>query len=252
MSVELVNGRTWHGRRGGIAHQFWHSVDYLLVDMDAAAPRLRLFSRNRGNLASLRDRDHGGPPGHGRGISWARDALQAHRFEDVDGRILLLAQPRLMGKVFNPVSFWLCHDRAGDLRVVIAEVTNTFGDRHSYFCHRDDRAAIAAGDRLLARKVLHVSPFQQEAGRYEFTFDIDPEKISIRIAFAAAGGGGMVATLTGPRHPLTDRAILAACLRRPFAAWRVLGLIHFHALRLWRKGARYRNRPAPPTQEISR
>jgi hypothetical protein len=248
-AVEHIRGETFHGRRGDVANRFRYGVDYLLLDPDhGRGPRL--FSRNRGNLTSLRDTDHGGAPGRGRGADWVRDVLAAQGLPGA-ARILLLAQPRVLGHVFNPVSFWLCHDAAGDLRVVIAEVTNTFGDRHSYLCHRDDGGPISREDRLAARKIFHVSPFQPVAGGYTFRFDIRPDRIGIWIDYSA-GNGGLLATLTGRRRVLSNRAILAAALRRPFGSRRVLALIHWQALKLWWKGAAYRARPLPPAEEVTR
>lgn len=245
-----IAGQTYHGRRGAVAHGFSHSVDYLLLDAEAPVRRPWLFGRNRWGLFTLRDRDHGGPPGQGRGARWVRDAL-AERGIDPGGAIWLLAQPRILGHVFNPVSFWLCHDPEDRLRVVIAEVTNTFGDRHSYLCHRDDLAPITSGDVLAARKVFHVSPFQPLSGDYAFRFDIGRAAIAIRIEYRT-GDERLVATLTGPRRPLTTGAMIGAALRRPLGSRRVLALIHWQALRLWWKGAPYRRRPAPPADEVSR
>jgi DUF1365 family protein len=165
-------------------------------------------------------------------------------------RIDLLAQPRLLGHVFNPVSFWLCHDAADGLRVVIAEVSNTFGDRHSYLVHRADHGPITAEDHLTAQKIFHVSPFQPVEGGYRFRFDIRADRIGIWIDFTA-GENGVIATLVGPRKRLTNAAILWACLRRPFGSRRVLALIHWQAVKLWWKGAAYRARPEPPAEEVS-
>jgi DUF1365 family protein len=134
---------------------------------------------------------------------------------------------------------------------VIAEVSNTFGDRHSYLCHRDDLAPITREDLLVAQKIFHVSPFQPVEGGYQFRFDIRADRIGIWIDYTA-GQGGLVATLTGPRRPLTSAAILWAALRRPFGARRVLALIHWQALKLWWKGAGYRPHPKPPADEVTR
>ncbi len=254
-AVEHIPGQTFHGRRGEIANAFRYSVDYVLLDAERSPEAPGLFRRNRRGLTSLWDADHGGPRGHGRGAAWAREVLEANGL-DAPGRLLLLAQPRVLGHVFNPVSFWLCHDGEGTLRVVIAEVTNTFGDRHSYLVHHEDLAPITRHDELAARKIFHVSPFQPIEGGYSFRFDIRPEKIGIWIDYsrgnAETEGGGLIATLTGPRRPLTNRAILAAALRRPFGSRRVLALIHWQALKLFLKGARYHRRPAPPAEEVSR
>jgi len=246
--VEHIRGQTFHGRKGAVANSFRYGVDYVLMDPDSAGGP-RLFSRNRGNLLSLWDADHGGVPGQGRGVAWVREVLAAHDLPGAD-RVLLLAQPRVLGHVFNPVSFWLCHDAADALRVVIAEVSNTFGDRHSYLCHREDHRAITREDTLAAVKILHVSPFQPVEGGYLFRFDICPNRIGVWIDYTQ-GDGGLYATLTGPRVPLTTGGILRACLRRPFGSRRVLALIHWQALKLAVKGARYRARPVPPVKDVS-
>jgi len=249
-AVDHIAGRTFHGRNGGPGNRFYYGVDYLLYQPEALQSGPSILRRNRRGLLSLHDADHGGEPGQGQGVLWARRVLAEAGAPPV-ARIDLLTQPRVLGHVFNPVSFWLCHDALGTLVCVIAEVSNTFGDRHSYLCHHDDFHPISAEDTLTARKVFHVSPFQPITGGYEFRFDIRPESISIRIALNHEGGG-LVATLTGPRKPATNAGLLTALLRRPFGSRRVLTLIHWQALKLWWKGAGYRPRPQPPAQEVSR
>lgn len=247
--VDYIRGETFHGRRGEVTNDFRYGVDYVLFDADETfGPSL--FSRNRGNLTSVWDADHGGAPKAGVGVAWVREVLAEHGLPGGD-KIQLLTQPRVLGHVFNPVSFWLCHDASGDLRVVVAEVSNTFGDRHSYICHLPDLGPITATDRIKAQKIFHVSPFQPVTGGYEFRFDIRPDRIGIWIDYTN-GNGGLIATLTGPRTPLTNRAILRACLRRPFGSRRVLALIHWQALKLWIKRAPFFTRPEPPEQDVSK
>ena len=246
--VDYIAGTTFHGRRGGVGNRFNYRVDYVLLNPESSRGPA-LFSRNRGNLLSVHDTDHGGPPKQGRGVAWVRQVLAEQGLPEAS-EILLLAQPRVLGHVFNPVSFWLCSDAKG-LRVVIAEVSNTFGQRHCYLCHRDDLAPLTRDDTVSAQKIFHVSPFQSVEGGYRFRFDIRAEKIGIWIDYSA-GENGLIATLSGPRVPLSNRAIMLACLRRPFGSRRVLALIHWQALKLWAKGARYRSPPVPPRDEISR
>ncbi len=247
-SVDHIRGETFHGRKGAVKNSFRYSLDYVLLNPDSATGP-RLFSRNRGNLTSVFDTDHGGLPKQGTGPLWVRHVLASHGLPGAD-EVLLLAQPRVLGHVFNPVSFWLCYDTLHHLRVVIAEVSNTFGDRHSYLCRRADHGPITREDTLTATKIFHVSPFQPVEGGYKFRFDIGPEKIGIWIDYST-GDGGLYATLTGPRTPLTNRAIIMACLRRPFGSRRVLALIHWQAIKLAIKGAKFRRRPEPPVDEIS-
>ncbi|TRD22258.1 DUF1365 domain-containing protein [Palleronia caenipelagi] len=250
--VDHIEGRTFHGRRGDIENRFVYSVDYVLLDADDPVPQAPWpFRRNRAGLISLRDRDHGGAPGNGRGADWVRDILTEEGLDHLAHRIELLAQPRILGHVFNPVSFWLIRDRDVALRAVIAEVTNTFGDRHNYLCHRPDLAPLQPSDEIVAKKVFHVSPFQDIGGVYRFRFDIREEKISIRIDFDHENKG-LLATLVGDRRPATRGGLLRALLRRPFGSRRVLALIHWQALVLWRKRAGYRTRPEPPEHSLTR
>jgi DUF1365 family protein len=243
---ERVAATTSHTRRGAPGHAFRHGVDYVLIDPEARGGPL-LFSRNRFNLASVHDRNHGGAPKAGKGASWARAVFAERGVRDAE--IMLLTQPRFLGYVFNPVSFWLTM-KDGALSAVIAEVTNTYGDRHSYFCANPGHTPIGPRDEITVEKLMHVSPFQEVAGEYAFRFDIRPDRIAIRIDFCN-GDTGLIATLRGPRTPLTNSAILAALLRRPAGAMRTIALIYWHALRLKLKGLRFRARPTPPDHEVS-
>ena len=250
--VDHIAGETFHGRKGGIDNAFRYGVDYVLLDAEAEALNTpSLFSRNRGNLTSLHDTDHGGQPKRGRGAPWVREVLAGHGLaEAADGRLMLLAQPRVMGHVFNPVCFWLAEDAAGEIRAILTEVSNTFGDRHWYLCRNADHTPIRPGQRIEAEKIFHVSPFQEIAGGYTFRFDIRADRIGIWIDYHA-GDNGVFTTLIGRRVPLTNGGILAACLRRPFGSRRVLGLIHWQALKLWWKGAAFRARQQPPAEDVS-
>ncbi|MEM9710145.1 MAG: DUF1365 domain-containing protein [Pseudomonadota bacterium] len=248
--VEHIKGTTFHGRKGPVTNAFTYGVDYLLFDAEAPMAPPWPLRRNRRGLLSLFDRDHGGAPGEGRGAEWVREVLDTYQIGHLAHRIELLAQPKVMGHVFNPVSFWLVWDEAKALRVVIAEVTNTFGDRHSYLCRNPANAPITARDRIEAKKIFFVSPFQPVEGGYTFKFHVTDRRIAIRIDYDA-GENGVIATLAGPRAPATSLSLFGAMFRRPFGSRRVLTLIHWQALKLWWKGARYRSRPEPPVEEIS-
>lgn len=248
-NVDYIEGWTWHGRKGDLSNAFRYSVDYLMLNPETAGKTPRLFSRNKGWLFALHDRDHGGTPKTGKGVTWVKEVLDEHEIS-LNGPIYLLAQPRMCGQVFNPVSFWLCYDDQERLCAAISEVTNTYGDRHSYLCHNPDLRPIASTDRLFAQKIFYVSPFQPIEGEYEFRFDVRDDKVGIWIDLTFPGGG-VTANLIGKRRPLSNKAILKSLLRRPFASRRVLGLIHWQALKLWFKGAKYRKRTTPPKTEVS-
>lgn len=255
-TVDHIAAHTFHGRKGAVSNGFRYSVDYVLLDAEAELDTPPLFSRNRANVASVRDQDHGGEIGQGQGAEWVRKVLSAHQLSQ-PARIMLLTQPRILGHLFNPVSFWLCFsdDEAQELVAVIAEVNNTCGDRHSYLCHHPDQRPIGPSDRLAATKVFYVSPFQPVEGGYTFRFDITSQRIGVWIDYAQqgeAGGGGLIATLTGPRAPLTTGSLLWSLLRRPFGSRRVFALIVWQALKLWWKRAPFRRRVLPPAHEVSR
>ena len=198
--VDHIAGHTYHGRKGAVKNGFRYGIDYVLLDAEDDPQTPALFGRNRAGLASLQDTDHGGKPKQGRGAQWVREVLEQHQITGVQ-RIELLAQPRVLGYVFNPVSFWLCHNAERGLIAVIAEVSNTYGDRHSYLCHHADLRGIEPQDRLHARKIFHVSPFQPVEGSYTFRFDITAERIGIWIEYERPDGG-LIATLSGNRAPL--------------------------------------------------
>lgn len=250
-TVDHIIGMTFHGRKGSVQNSFRYSIDYVLLDAEKPTSSPSLFTRNGRGVTALNDTDHGGLPKHGRGAAWVREVLAAH---DVNGvtTIELLAQPKVLGHVFNPVCFWLCRQKDDDaLIAVIAEVSNTFGDRHSYLVHHTDMRPILASDRLKAQKLMHVSPFQPVEGGYEFRFDIRKDRIGVWIDYSQ-GEGGVIATLTGTRAALSNGAILGMLIRRPFGSRRVLGLIHWQALKLWWKKAGFRSCPKAPDVKISR
>lgn len=246
---EHIAGVTTHTRRGEIRHRFRYGVDYVLIDPEVPVTHPRLFARNRFNLASVHDCDHGGPMKAGRGAAWAREVLAKQGLADRGLQLRMLTQPRFLGYVFNPVSFWLAME--GDaLIAVIAEVSTPFGDRHSYFCHQPDFTPITEDTQITTSKSMHVSPFQEVKGSYEFGFDIRPDHIAIRILHRN-GDQGVVATLSGPRAPLTNAGLVRASLRRPFGALRTIILIYWQALRLKLKGAKYRPPPTRPKSEVT-
>jgi DUF1365 family protein len=246
ITPQHIAAHTTHRRSGAIGRSFTYSVDYVLIDPKSAKTPL-LFSRNRLNLMSVHDRHHGGKRGKGTGVSWAEREFESAGIREAT--VLLLTQPRFLGYIFNPVSFWLAL-RDGELVAAIAEVNNTFGDRHSYMCKPADSEPITPETTLNAQKMMHVSPFQEVKGEYSFNFNVLYDFLHIRIRMDN-GNEVLFADLRGHRRPLTNLAIVKALLRRPFGPLRTIGLIYWQALRLKLRGAPYRTRPAPPTVEIS-
>lgn len=238
-----------HARRGARRHAFRYRVDYLLLAPEVVC-RHGLFRLGRAGLFSFCATDHGGPRGNGKGATWAWEVLgQAGLRREGAMTLALMAQPRFLGFWFNPVSFWMVL-RGDDLLAVIAEVNNTFGQRHSYLCHHEGFTPIWSEDLMTTEKVFHVSPFQDVAGRYEFRFRVTPARVAMLIRHTD-GEEGLIATLNAAPRPLRQSGLLTAAFRRPGGALRVLALIYWQALRLRLKGVAYRRLPPAPPEEIS-
>jgi hypothetical protein len=158
----------------------------------------------------------------------------------------------VLGCVFNPVSFWLCHDRDGRLRAVLCEASNTFWEHHNYLLAHSDQRPILPGERLTARKVFHVSPFCEVAGRYRFQFDLDRSACAMRIDYDDAHGRLLATAVRGRGETLTTRSLVRAFLHYPWVTLGVILRIHWQALRLWLKGVPFFSKPLPPIQETTR
>jgi DUF1365 family protein len=160
--------------------------------------------------------------------------------------------PRIFGFVFNPVSFWFCHDRSGALRAVLAEVRNTFGDRHNYLIAHADQRPILAADTLTARKIFHVSPFFPVAGEYRFRFELTPLRRRVELDYWLDGERVLATALEGRPQPLAAAPLRNALLRQPLLTLAVVWRIHWQAVQLWLKRAVFHSRPQPPLQETTR
>jgi DUF1365 family protein len=245
---QIMRGSTVHARLGKVKNDFRYNIDFALLDLNAKCLPA-LFSRNRANAFAFNDRDHGGPVGAGAGVTWAEQVFADAGLSLESIQILLLAQPRIFGRAFNPVSFWFAV-KDDNLFAVIAEVNNTFGDRHCYLCHLPNFMPIGPNDKIVAAKFMHVSPFQDEVGRYTFNFSLKAAGVVIRIAYDNSGEG-VVANLVGQFAPMTNWSLVSLLLRRPLSPVRTKFLIHWQAMRLFIKGVRYRPRPRPPVTEVS-
>lgn len=248
----LFFGGVMHARLRPRRNRFRYGVFFLRVRVDQPLGlRRALLSVNRFNLFSFFLRDHG--PRDGSALEpWIRGLLAREGVCRADGEIWLQAFPRVLGYVFNPVSFWLCHDRAGALRAVLCEVNNTFGEHHNYLLAHPDERPIRQGDWLAARKVFHVSPFCEVSGGYRFRFDIAPDAASIRIDYHDGAGPLLVTAVRGRAAALTERNLLRAFAFYPWMTLGVILRIHWQALRLWVKGVPFFSKPLPPAQETTR
>jgi uncharacterized protein len=247
----LYVGSVMHRRARPVRRRFEYRVFWLILDLDRlpeTVSALKLMSLERFNLLSFYARDHA----DGRDGS-LRDKIAplatAAGFA-ADGPMMLMTMPRVIGYVFNPISVYFCHDAHDRLTAIVWEVSNTFGGRHSYVIGVEDPDATVLRQRC--RKELHVSPFIGMEIDYNFRVVRRGDRLTIGIADHDRDGLLMSAAMTAVRRPLTDRALLAAFARTPFETGKVTAAIHWEALRLWLKGARYLAGPTGGERSIDR
>ncbi len=242
-----------HKRLMPFRHRFDYKVVTLLADLDelpALARRLRFFSIDRFNVFSFHQKDHGARDGSPL-RPWI-DARLAEAGIDLEGgSVQLMAYPRLWGYAFNPLTVWFCYHRDGSLQAVNYEVSNTFGQHHHYLIpvapgHRPGQALHQA-----CRKEFHVSPFLPIEGSYDFRVTEPGQKQATVIRQHVEAGEILVATQVGQRVPLTDRNLLRAVAAHPLMTFKVIGAIHWQALKLWRRGARFHKSPPKPAQPVT-
>lgn len=236
----LYVGDVMHMRLRPFAHKFRYRVFTALLDIDALdTARSRLFAVNGFGLFAFHECDHG-PRDGGALRPWA-ERLLAEAGRERPARIMLLSMPRLLGYAFNPLSVFYCYDEAGRLDSVIYEVKNTFGDQIPYVLPAALDADGAARQRQT--KQMFVSPFIGMDQTYRFTIRPPEDRLSIRIKQSDGGADTLIATQSGTRRALTDAALARLTFTHPLAAFKVIAAIHWQALKLWLKGARFHRYP---------
>jgi hypothetical protein len=166
------------------------------------------------------------------------------------GRVELLCFPRVLGYGFNPLSIWYCRDAAGELRAVLCEVRNTFGEQHGYLLHEDGRV-MDWPVRQSRSKRFHVSPFIGMNADYHFRLSEPADTVQVMIREYQDGDLMLAAAQVGAARPFTTRTLVRALAGLPLMTVKVMFLIHWQALKIWLKGAPFFRKPLPPTQEVS-
>jgi len=245
----LYAGDVMHQRMKPVGHRFRYKVYSMLIDLDrlAEADRLSpLFSVNGRNVMSFHEADHlrGSPY---KTLRAHIDALlEQAGLDEPAARIELACYPRIFGRVFNPLSVYYAYDHDGEPLALVYEVRNTFGENHTYVCRVEDGDMTPAGIRQSRSKLFYVSPFVEMEARYNFRMNLPGENLKWRILETDPSGPVLAATYNGNRRALTTAAVSSLLLQIPLLTWKIVGGIHYEALKLWLKGMRYVPRPAPP------
>jgi hypothetical protein len=229
----VYTGTLIHARRTPTRHVFRYPVSYWLFDLDEAPQlerRLRLFSVNGRNVVSLCDRDHFD------GTTPLKQAVVDLAGDPSIERVLMLTQPRVLGYVFNPVSFYWCYRADGSLACMVAELNNTFGERLPEVLRGPEL-------RYEQRKRLHVSPFFGLDQHYEYAFSEPEDEVWARVHVRENGHVPLSAVLHAHRQELTNATLGRALVRYPLMPMQVTALIHWQALRLWLKKVPFHRKP---------
>jgi DUF1365 family protein len=247
-AVWLFPGEVMHARLKPFGHRFVYTVFSLLLDIDRLGEANKaspIFSVNCPNLTSFCESDQVERPGET--VRQFVDRLLAQSgLRAPAARVLLLCYPRIFGYVFNPISVYFAYDAAGDLTAMIYAVRNTFGERHTYVAPIRPGEFGPAGVRQERTKIFHVSPFIEMGARYHFRVLPPGRIVRLRIHETENGEPLLAATFVGEQKVLDTKTLGACLLKIPFMTWKITAGIHWEALKLWLKGARFHKSPPPP------
>ena len=236
MRSALYEGTLVHVRREPRRNAFRYPLAQFLLDLDELPEldrRLRFLSVNGRNLVSLRDRDHfdgGARPLKDVVVGFC--AGHGHAVE----RVLTLTQLRVLGYVFNPVTFHWCYGADGRLACMVAELSNTFGERLPQLLS-------GPGPTYESDKRLHVSPFFGLDQRYEYAFSEPGDEVWARMHVCEGERRPLTAVLHARREALTNRSLARFLARYPLMPAQVIGRIHWQALRLFAKRIPFHHKP---------
>lgn len=252
MNSAIYTGTVMHRRFPPVEHRFSYGVYYLWLDLaelralDRTTPG---FGYNRAAPFSFHDRDHG--PRDGTPLRpWLDGLLKEAGIDLEGGAVRILTLPRIFGYVFNPISVWCGYGPDGDLRVVLYEISNTFGQRHLHL-HAVEGLDPAGNARHMFDKDLFVSPFIDMEATYEFRMRPPDERAALLIREHLPSGHLLTATFVATGVPLTTRALWRAFATHPMMTLKVIGGIHWQALRLWLKGAPFRRHGGAPDELVT-
>jgi len=244
----LYTGHVSHIRHVPFRNRFKYAIWMLCIDLDRigeVSACSKTFAHNRFGLTALYDKDHGFRDGSAlRG--YVEAALAQAGLAEYGATIRFIAMPRILGHGFNPISFYFCYDAQGRLGAVLHQVKSTFGDQVGYVM---PVAAQSAVIHQSAPKSMHVSPFFDMQGGYRFALTPPGEKFAVSIQYGAEVKR-LTATMVLHARPFSDSALARLLLQMPFTSLKVITAIHWQALKLFFRGAKFHSEPNPPHAPI--
>lgn len=238
----LYRAKIYHKRFLPRVNEFLYTGFYLKFSLDEMGSlKSRLFGVNRFNLFSFYEKDHGHRDGSSL-TEWAREILEKSGIHNFQGKIVLQTFPRVMGYVFNPVSFWFCYEQE-KLLAVICEVNNTFGESHNYVLKNNP-----AQEVNYLSKYFHVSPFYDVKGKYEFDLRA---RDRVKINYYFDDKLQLMTSISGQEVGLNDQNLLKLFVRYPFYTMAVVVLIHVQALFLYLKKIKFYTKPVKGKDEVT-
>jgi len=240
-ALRLFKGHTVHQRSVPFTHRFKYDLALIDLDIDRleeAGQASSLFSIDRSNLFSFNQTDHGAKqPAELR--NWAEAEFRRAELDIDATHLRLVTFPRHAFYKFAPISLWLAHGPDGALNGILYEVNNTFGESHVYAAATPDQKR----NKHSAEKVFHVSPFFDVSGTYQFTLKWTHDGLNLVVATMEKDRQTHVATISAKSYPANSAAFIALALGKPFSSLGVTMAIHWQALKLWLKGAKYHSKP---------
>ena len=231
----IYTGQVIHKRFKPKEHFFRYKVFSLLIDLSEIhllKKELKLFSYNKFNILSFHDIDHGPRDGTSL-VDWVKNNLKNNNIDTNEIKIKLLCYPRIWGYVFNPLSVFFVYDKNSNLISILYEVKNTFGEQHTYVFRIDKDNQYF---EHTCKKKFHVSPFIEMNCVYYFKILKPENKLSVVINQNDESGKILFASQDGVKKFLNNRNLLTSYLSHPLMSFKIIGAIHFEALKLWLKG----------------
>jgi DUF1365 family protein len=247
----LIEGKIMHHRFFPKTNHFDYKSTYISFPLSKFQNlKKTLFSLNKFNLFGLYNKDYGDKKPQNIEI-WIKKILQENNIKNIE-EIILFTHPRVLGYVFNPVSFWLCLDKNHNLIAVLSEVNNTCGQKHSYLCFNDDFKPIKSNDWIETKKEFYVSPFMKIEGKYKFRFEFSKNQMNFFINYLVDDKIKLSTSLKCNFLEFNSKNLLKSFIKMPFFTFKTVILIHYQALKLYLKSIKYYKCPEKLTKNLTK